>query len=184
MGIGPLTGTRAAVFLDRDGVLNESTIRDGRPYPPDTLDEFRLLPGVVDACATLHRAGLVLVVVTNQPDVARGTQDASVVEAMHARLRALLPIDAILVCPHDDADACNCRKPKPGLLVEGATTFDVDLARSVMVGDRWRDIEAGVAAGCRTVFIDRGYAERRPETPDLTVGNLADAVPWILLHTA
>jgi D-glycero-D-manno-heptose 1,7-bisphosphate phosphatase len=183
-GAGPLTGARRAVFLDRDGVLNETTVVEGRPLPPATVDEFRLLPGVIEACTRLRDAGLVLVVVTNQPDIARGTQDPAVVGAMHARLRELVPLDAVLVCAHDDADGCDCRKPKPGLLLRAAATLDVDLTRSVMVGDRWRDVEAGAAGGCRTVFVDRGYAERRPENPDLTVRNLGEAVPWILLQTA
>jgi D-glycero-D-manno-heptose 1,7-bisphosphate phosphatase len=144
--------------LDRDGVLNRPVIRDGRPYPPATLEEFSILPGVPEACETLRRAGFVLLVVTNQPDIARGVQDRAVVDEFHALLLRALPIDAVYVCPHDDADGCNCRKPAPGMLLEAARDLNLDLGSSVMVGDRWRDVEAGQRAGCRTVFIDRGYS--------------------------
>ena len=178
-GVGSGGARRPAVFLDRDGVLNEPTLRNGKPYPPATLDDFVLLPGVEQACAALVRAGYVLVVVTNQPDIARGTQDREVVEAMHGSLRAALPVAAIYVCEHDDTDACSCRKPAPGMLQRAAEDLGLDLTRSVMVGDRWRDVEAGRRAGCHTVFVDRGYAERRPEGPEAVVADLGAAAVWI-----
>lgn len=174
----------AAVFLDRDGVLNEATVRDGRPYPPDTPDDVRLLPGVEAACAALAGAGLRLIVVTNQPDIARGTRDAAEIAAINARLQALLPLDEVVVCPHDDGDGCDCRKPLPGMIVGAARRWDVDLARSVTVGDRWRDVAAGHAAGTRTVHIDRHYAEPAPDAPDLTVGELEESVQWIIRTAA
>jgi D-glycero-D-manno-heptose 1,7-bisphosphate phosphatase len=136
---------------------------------------------VVDACARLHDAGLFLIVVTNQPDLARGTQERTVVDEIHGLLREALPIDAIYLCAHDDADCCACRKPAPGMLLTAAQEFGLDLGRSVMVGDRWRDVEAGRRAGCRTVFVDRGYEERAPVDPDLVVKDLAAAVDWITL---
>jgi len=171
---------RPAVFLDRDGVLNQAIVREGRPYPPRSVEDLELLPGVAGACAHLRAAGYLLIVVTNQPDLARGAQEPATVEAIHRALLEQLLLDDVRICPHDDADRCSCRKPKPGLLVEAARDWNVDLARSVMVGDRWRDIEAGRSAGCRTVFIDHGYAERRPREADLVVTALADAVPWII----
>jgi len=170
---------RRAVFLDRDGVLNRAIVRTGRPYPPRSMDEVQILPGVEEACRRLHAAGFLLIMVTNQPDVASGTQTRVAVDAMNAALRARLALDDVRVCPHDDADDCPCRKPRPGLLCAAAREWHVDLAASVMVGDRWRDIEAGRAAGCRTVFIDYGYAERRPGGEDVVVASLIDAVPWI-----
>lgn len=170
----------AAVFLDRDGVINRATVRGGKPYPPATLAEFELLPGVADAVRTLRQAGFRIIVATNQPDVATGAQRREVVEAMHDRLRNALPIDDVRVCWHADADNCECRKPKPGLLVSAARDWGIDLTRSVMVGDRWRDVAAGRAAGCRTIFVDHGYAERRPERPDAVVGSLPEAVSLIL----
>jgi D-glycero-D-manno-heptose 1,7-bisphosphate phosphatase len=171
---------RRAVFLDRDGVINRAIVRDGRPYPPGQIGELEILPGVPEALARLHDAGFRLVVVTNQPDVARGTQRRDVIDAMHESLAASLPLDEFRVCAHDDRDGCVCRKPLPGLLEAAARESDLDLTGSFMVGDRWRDIEAGHQAGCTTVFIDRGYAERRPERPDVTVASLPDAVDWIL----
>ena len=141
------SGRQVAVFLDRDGVLNRSIIRDGRPHPPSTLEEFSILPGVLEACETLRRAGFVLLVVTNQPDIARGVQDRAVVDEFHEILLRTLPIDAVYVCPHDDVDRCECRKPGPGMLLEAARDLNLNLGGSVMVGDRWRDVEAGRRAG-------------------------------------
>jgi D-glycero-D-manno-heptose 1,7-bisphosphate phosphatase len=172
-----------AVFLDRDGVLNRAIIRDGRPYPPATLEAFEILEGVPAAARRLHDAGFLLIGATNQPDVARGTQRREVVEAMNARLMAETPITAMLVC-YEDGDDCPRRKPNPGLLLEAAATFAIDLAGSFMVGDRWRDVLAGQRAGCRTVFLDRDYAERRPDPPaDYTTRDLTAAVDWILSQT-
>lgn len=175
--------SRPGVFLDRDGVLNASVTRAGRPHPPSSADEVELLPGVEGALRAFADAGLPLIVVTNQPDIARGTATLEDVDAINARLRAALPIDEIVVCPHDDPDDCACRKPRPGMLVDAAARWDIDLPRSVMVGDRWRDIEAGRAAGTATVFIDRDYDERAPSAPDLTIRELPEGVTWII-HTA
>jgi D-glycero-D-manno-heptose 1,7-bisphosphate phosphatase len=173
-------GVRRAVFLDRDGVINRAFVRDGRPFPPATEAELEVLPGVADALARLRDAGFRLVVVTNQPDVARGTQRRDVIDRMHERLRAELPIDEFRVCDHDDADRCACRKPNPGMLEAAARDAGLSLPESFMVGDRWRDIEAGRRAGCAVIFIDRGYHERRPDDPDAIVGSLPEAVDWIL----
>jgi D-glycero-D-manno-heptose 1,7-bisphosphate phosphatase len=171
---------RRAVFLDRDGVVNRAVIRDGKPYPPEAVTDVEILPGVADAMQRLRAAGFLLVVVTNQPDVARGTQSRAQVDAIHARLTHDLPLDDVRCCYHDDVDACDCRKPKPGLLIDAAAAHGIDLAASVMVGDRWRDVEAGRRAGCATVFVDHAYAERRPERPDAVVASLSGAVDWIL----
>ena len=158
-------------------------MRDGRPYPPATLEAFEVLFGVPEGVHRLHDAGFLLIGATNQPDVARGTQRREVVAAMNARLLAEMPITTILVC-YEDGDDCTRRKPNPGLLLEAAETFGIDLAASFMVGDRWRDVEAGRRAGCRTVFLDRDYAERRPDPPaDHTAPDLPAAVEWILSQT-
>jgi D-glycero-D-manno-heptose 1,7-bisphosphate phosphatase len=161
-------------------VLNEAIRRNGKPYPPADLDQLRILPGVPSAVARLREAGFLTIVVTNQPDVARGAQTRGQVEAINGAIRAQVPVDEIRVCYHDDDDQCDCRKPGPALIVEAARQHGVDLTASFMVGDRWRDVEAGVAAGCRTVFIDRGYAERRPHAFDASASSLAEAAPWIL----
>jgi len=169
-----------AVFLDRDGVLTRSSTRGGKPFAPTTLEAFELLPGVREGIARLHKAGFCLVVVTNQPDVGVGKLRSEVVEQMHARLRVWLPLDDIKVCCHTDADACNCRKPKPGMLLEAAKERGIDLSRSFMVGDRWRDVSAGRAAGCKTIFVDYGYTERLVDQPDFVVTSFAEAASIIL----
>ena len=175
--------TRArAVFLDRDGVVNRALERDRKPYPPRNLDEFAILPDVPAACARLKAAGFLLVVVTNQPDVGRGTLPRETVETIHAEMCRRLPIDRVEVCYHpgQGASECDCRKPKPGMLLRAARALGVDLAQSWMVGDRWRDIDCGHAAGCRTIFIDRGYAEELRQKPHFSAGNLAQAADIIL----
>jgi D-glycero-D-manno-heptose 1,7-bisphosphate phosphatase len=171
---------KPAVFLDRDGVINRGVIRDGRPYPPDRLEDLEILPGVPAALARLRAAGYLNVVVTNQPDVATGKQRREVVEAMHARLLAELAIDAVKVCFHVDADNCRCRKPRPGMLLEAARDLGIDLSASYMVGDRWRDVAAGQAAGCKALFIDYGYAEKSPKEPFVAVKSLPAAAELII----
>lgn len=173
---------RPAVFLDRDGTLNVQFVRDSRPYPPRTPEEFELFPGVREACRALKGAGYALVVATNQPDVGRGTQSLEVVEAMHTKLRSLVPeIERIEACfDPGGGEASRRRKPEPGMLLDAAAVLDIDLARSWMVGDRWRDVVCGQRAGARTVFIDFGYAEEVRAKPDFTVRSFADAAETIL----
>ncbi len=172
---------KRAVFLDRDGVINEPVVREGKPYPPATLAEFRLLPGVVEACYRLKSAGFLLVVATNQPDIGRGTQTREAVDAMHEFMCRKLPIDHVEMCTHPGrGSVCACRKPAPGMLLHAAELLGIDLARSFMVGDRWRDIDCGAAAGCRTVFIDWGYDEELRAVPDAIVHSLEEAAAHIL----
>jgi D-glycero-D-manno-heptose 1,7-bisphosphate phosphatase len=168
------------VFLDRDGVVNRPLVRDGRPYAPSRFEELEVLDGVADACARLRDAGFALVLVTNQPEVARGTLDRAELDAMHASLRDLLGLDAVAVCPHDDADRCSCRKPLPGLVVDAAEELGVDLPSSYLVGDRWRDVEAAHAARCTPLFVDWGWDERSPTPPYHAVGSLSEAADVIL----
>lgn len=170
---------RRAIFLDRDGVLNRAVIREGKPYPPAGLHEFEVLPGVPAALERLQHRGFWLCVVTNQPDVARGKQQRSIVEAMHAQLRNCLPLDAFYVCYHDDADDCDCRKPKPGLLLAAAAEHRISLAKSYMIGDRWRDIDCGHSAKCTTIFIDRGYDEALKTRPHFRTADLLGAAEII-----
>ena len=169
-----------AVFLDRDGVINKAEVRLGKPYPPASLRDFVYLPGVIDGVRRLRNAGYLVIVATNQPDVAKGIQDRRIVDAMHEKLAEDLLCDDIKVCFHVDADGCNCRKPKPGMILEAAAKWHIDLKSSFMVGDRWRDIEAGNLAGCTTFFIDYGYQEKKPDKPSYIVQSLEDAVDHIL----
>jgi len=181
MGVG---ASRRAVFLDRDGVINRAFVRDGKPFPPPTPQELQILPGVPEALRELKANGFKLLLVTNQPDVGRGKLSVQTLDAMHEDLRAHLPLDDILVCCHTDQDKCDCRKPMPGMIIEAARKHNIDLAASFMVGDRWRDIDAGYNAGCKTILIDYGYAERPPDhEPDLRVGSLREAADWILRAT-
>jgi D-glycero-D-manno-heptose 1,7-bisphosphate phosphatase len=173
-----------AVFLDRDGVLNRVIVRNGKPYSPDTVDEMEIVPDAKAATEALHRAGFRLVLTTNQPDVARGRITRATVDAMNAHIRKTVPLDAIEVCFHDDSDHCDCRKPKPGMLLRAAKRDGIALDGSFMVGDRYRDIEAGHSAGCRTVLIGDGYGEIFKAQPDATFATLSEAAAWIIRQSA
>lgn len=170
-----------AVFLDRDGVLIACMVRNGRPYPPLTMEEVEILPGVAEAVRQLSAAGYLLVGASNQPDVGRGTISKEFVEAVNESLLEKLPqIREIDAC-YDFDDASPCRKPNPGMLLDATRKYSIDLTESFMVGDRAKDVEAGRRAGCRTIFIDHGYGEPRPKPPaDFTTGSLLEATRWIL----
>lgn len=174
--------SRQAVFLDRDGVLVETLVEGGQALAPLSLADFRLTEGVADAVRRLRHAGLLPIVFTNQPEIARGRLAPEVLDAMHARLRAMVPVEDILVCPHDDGDACACRKPKPGMLEAAARKWGIDLSGSFVVGDRWRDIEAGRAVGCYTILLDRFYSQCT--TADARAENLAGMVDLVLRRLA
>jgi D-glycero-D-manno-heptose 1,7-bisphosphate phosphatase len=173
------------VFLDRDGVLNVALIREGRPHPPRHLEEFKLHDDALDGCERLKQAGFLLVVVSNQPDVGRGTQSRAIVDAMNERLAALIPVlDGIETCFHGGANfhqPCLCRKPKPGMLHRAAERMLIDLPNSYLIGDRWRDVDCARAAGCRAIFIDRGYSETLRHLPDVTVTSFDAAVTAVLM---
>ena len=171
---------KPAVFLDRDGVINANLERNGRPVAPTTLAEFRLLPGVEDAVRQFKERGFLVIVITNQPDVADGRTARSTVEAMHDLIRSKLAVDDIRVCFHNDAAGCACRKPKPGMIFDAAAEHGINLAASSLVGDRWRDVAAGRAAGCVTFFIDYGYKQEGPNLPDWVVKSLPEAAALIL----
>jgi D-glycero-D-manno-heptose 1,7-bisphosphate phosphatase len=153
-------------------------VRDGRPYAVRNLADLELLPGVADALTRLHDAGFVLVVVTNQRDVGDGVLAREVLDAMHAELMAALPIDAIEVCTC--GDGCRRYKPAPGMLEDAAARLGIDLERSFLVGDRWRDVGAGRAAGCTTIFVDHGYDEALRDEPDHVVASISDAAAVVL----
>lgn len=171
---------RRTVFLDRDGVISRSEMRDGKPYAPRRLEDFRLLPGAAQAVKSLKLRGFLVIVVTNQPDIGNGLVAPAVVEAMHARLMSRVPVDDIRMCPHRQDAGCLCRKPNPGMLLAAAADWEIDLEKSYMVGDRDGDIIAGKSAGCYTLFINRGYSETRRTFPDKTVRSLRAGVQHIL----
>lgn len=153
---------------------------EGKPYPPQRLEDFQILPGVAEALWSLRRAGFLLIVATNQPDIGRGVQRREVVEAMHRILYRRLPVDDIKVCYDTENSGCTCYKPKPGMLLDAATEYGIDLTGSYMVGDRWRDVGAGKAAGCCTIFIDRHYNEPLLDLPDLVCSDLSEATAYIM----
>ena len=181
MGIGTLNTTRRAIFFDRDGVLNEAVIRKGKPYPPASVEELIIAPDARGCLQKLKSAGFLLIGATNQPDVARGITQQTTVEAINKKLKDELCLDEIFVCYHDDTDNCNCRKPLPGLLIQAASVFNIDLINSIMIGDRWKDIEAGHRAGCGTIWLDQGYAEQKPtQLPNFRCKTLTKATEWLL----
>lgn len=175
-----MSASYPAVFMDRDGVLNNTVMRGGQQFPPADLRELVVAPGVEEGCRALREAGYVLVGITNQPDVARGLTDRRTVEEINANLVERLGMSEFRVCYHDDGDDCGCRKPKPGLILQAAQEQRIDVAASYMVGDRWKDIEAGRRAGCRTVLIRNQFAEPGRCAPTFTVGSFPEAVAAIL----
>ena len=170
---------KRAVFLDRDGTLVKAIVRNGRPFSALCMEEFEILPEAKGCCDQLKAAGFELIVVTNQPEVQRGNMTQDQLEEQHKVLMDALPLTDILVCEHD-AHNCCCRKPSDGLLRKAARKWDIILKSSFMVGDRWSDIEAGRWADCRTVWIDRGYTEQKPERWDFRCESLEEATSWIL----
>ncbi len=171
---------KRAVFLDRDGVINKAFISKGVPNPPKSLSEVEILGGVVESISELKSRDYELIVVTNQPDVARGKIPAAFVDEVHELIRSVVGINHFYVCHHDDGDKCDCRKPKDGLLRRAAKELEIDLKSSFMVGDRWRDIRAGNSAGCKCYFIDYSYSEPPPEMPFTRVSSLAEATQDII----
>ena len=174
---------RPAVFLDRDGVINRVTVQNGTPHPPSDVDQFELYEDVPEGCARLKAANFLLVVITNQPDVGRGTQSREAVEAMNLKMQSALPLlDRIEICYHAGqchGESCDCRKPRPGLILRAAAALNIDPKRSYVIGDRWRDIDCAYAAGCRAILIQRGYNETLRKKPDFTVTSFNEAVTAI-----
>ena len=176
---------RRAVFLDRDGVLTAAIVRAGRAYAPLSLDEYGIAHEAGPAVDRLRAAGLVCLVFTNQPEIARGLLAPDTLEEMHRRLRAVTAVDGVYVCPHDPQEGCRCHKPQPGMLHDAAAQWGIALEESYVVGDRWRDIGAGRAAGCYSVLLDRPYSAcDEASVPDARVGTLRDAVDLILAREA
>jgi len=172
--------SKRAVFLDRDGVINCAIVHSGLPYPPPSLESLEIMPFVEEALFELRKKGFKLIVVTNQPDVGRGTQQKETVQQMHRYLIETLPLDEIIVCWHGHDGKCECRKPLPGMLLKGADSHKINLDESYMIGDRWKDINAGNSAGCRTVFIDHNYNEGLRSQPDFITTSIREACRWII----
>jgi D-glycero-D-manno-heptose 1,7-bisphosphate phosphatase len=176
-----MSGLQRALFLDRDGVLVRAEIRGGRAYGPITIEDFALLPGILQPLEMLRSAGYLLIVATNQPSISRGELRWSTLERMHRMLKDAVPLDDIVVCPHSDEDDCACRKPKPGLLLNAARIHSIDLGQSFFIGDTGRDLEAGRLAGVETILLDREY--NRGEPAAIRVRDVGEGADWILERT-
>ena len=166
---------RKAVFLDRDGVINRAFIKDGLPTSTNSLDELEILPGVKESVLRLKKLNFVCLVVTNQPDVTRGKINKNTVIEINNFLLKEIKLDDFFVCYHDDKDNCDCRKPKPGLLLQASKKWDVNLKKSFIVGDRWRDIQAGEKVGCKTIFLEYNYKDIKPKNPNFITDTLLNA---------
>lgn len=172
---------KRAVFLDRDGVVNETFIREGKPYPPRQLSELKIFEDVASSVEAFHKAGFLVIIVTNQPDLSKGLLTLENLQSIHNEIQTKVKIDQIRFCPHEDYHDCSCRKPKAGMLLDASNEWEIDLSQSFMVGDRWKDIDAGKAAGCKTVWINRNkYQEKSPLEFNASATSLAEAIPYIL----
>lgn len=171
---------KKAVFLDRDGVINHVILKRGLVASPRTVNELRIISGVIEAISDLNNAQFELVVITNQPEVSRGTLSMENLIEMHQEITRQTGLSQFYICTHDDKDECSCRKPKPGLILEAAEKLNIDPQKSFLVGDRWKDIKAGQAAGCQCFFVDYNYHEVQPSPPFRVVASLQEASSLIL----
>ena len=174
---------KAAVFIERDGVLNQARVERQHPVSPLTLDDFQINRDAVPLLAKLKAAGLLLIATTNQPGLSRGYQARRDLDRMHDLLRATFALDDILVCPHDETDACPCRHPKPGLLVEAGFKWRLDLDRCFVISDKWQDAQAARAVGCTSLLLQSPW--NGTARGDLVLPDLAAVVDKLLrLRTA
>ena len=144
---------KRAVFIERDGILNEVRTGPKQQITPIGLEDFKILTSVSEALKKLKAVGYVVIATTNQPGLSRGYQSRRELDRMHELLRGNLPLDDIMVCPHDEADHCPCRKPRSGLLVEAAFKWHLNLDHSFVVSDKWQDAEAARTAGCTSLLV-------------------------------
>jgi D-glycero-D-manno-heptose 1,7-bisphosphate phosphatase len=170
-----------AVFLDRDGVVNKALVVNGKPHSPSSVEEVEIIPGVAQSVFELKNAGFEVIVVTNQPDIARKKITIEIIQEIHDFIKIETGINRFYFCPHDDIDYCQCRKPKVGLITQAASDLKIDLNQSYLVGDRWKDITAGQIAGCKCFFIDEDYSENKPKMPYTEVNSLKEAT-WKILN--
>jgi len=168
-----------AIFWDRDGIMNKVIMRKGETSSPWKLEEFEILPDVKKCLEASKEMGFLNIVFTNQPDISRGFLKIEDLEKMHKVILETLPVDEIKVCPHDDKDNCSCRKPKPGLILEAVKKWSIDLEKSYVVGDGWKDIKAGKAAGCKTFLLRREYNKNYQKDYDFEIDNLKKTVEII-----
>lgn len=163
---------KKCVFLDRDGVLNDSIVKHGKPYAPCSHEEFKIANGSISTVKKIKSMGFMTIIITNQPDISSGKSSPELMESFHKQLQNKMPIDDIYVCPHLEADNCSCRKPKPGLIYQAAEKHNIDLKSSFFIGDRWRDVGCAFKAGIKSIFIDHGYSEQLQHKPDFIISSI------------
>ena len=171
---------RKCVFLDRDGVINVPIFKDGRSFAPILFDDFEIYPSAYDACQMLKKAGYLIVVITNQPDVGNGKASKSEIERMNQYLKSEELVDDIFICYHSQDEQCVCRKPKAGMIFQALEKYSIDLGASFLVGDRKSDIEVAVSVNCKSIFIDHDYDEVKPVAQNITLKSLKEAAEYIL----
>ncbi|MBN2570186.1 MAG: HAD-IIIA family hydrolase [Deltaproteobacteria bacterium] len=167
-----------AVFLDRDGVINHVVIRDGKAFAPRSREEFIIVEDTAGVIKDLKDRGFLVIVVTNQPEIARGSLAQDDLDWMTKKIMRETAVDEVIVCPHDDGDGCDCRKPLPGMILAGARKWEIDLENSYMIGDGWKDMKAGNSAGCKCILIDAVY--NQDVVCDVRVDKLYEAVELII----
>ena len=172
---------KAAVFLDRDGVLLRPKIINEKAYAIRKIKDFKLLPGVTKSIKKIRRYGFLVFVVTNQPDIRNNLVTENLVNRIHKKIKTKLKIDDFAICPHRQNEGCYCRKPNPGMILNLAKKYRINLKKSFMIGDRESDIKAGERANCRTIFINNNYNERKPKNQEATFDSLMLAVDYIIL---
>jgi D-glycero-D-manno-heptose 1,7-bisphosphate phosphatase len=169
-----------AVFFDRDGVLNFSEIKNRKPYPPKNADNLIIVENAKELLNELKNQKFLLICITNQPDFSRGTRTLQNIQQSNDKVSKTLNLDDLFCCLHDNKDNCSCRKPKPGMIFEAEKKWNIDLTKSFLIGDRKSDIEAGISANLKTIFIDYDYDEEKPNKYDFKCSNLQQAVSFIL----
>lgn len=168
-----------AIFLDRDGVLNRSLVRNGKPYAPILLKDFHILSGVKKTLKYLKKKNYLLIVITNQPDIKSGKLKLNKLLKMNNILINKLKINEIFICKHDDRDCCNCRKPKNQLIENAIKKYSIDRRKSFLIGDRKKDIEAGLRSRLKTIYINKNYKESKPKNFDFECDNIKNALFYI-----
>ena len=164
------------VFLDRDGIINEALAIEGKPYPPNNVREIKIVDGVDELLKYLKSKGFITVVITNQPDVGNRLQDKKIVEKINSYLMDSLLIDDLFSCYHTAKDKCLCRKPKTKLFELAKEKYNIDFSQSWVIGDRWKDVEAGKNIGAKTIFVDYQYREKQPKEPDFTIKQVSEII--------
>ena len=172
-----------AIFFDRDGVLNAIKRINNKPFPPDNVDELELFPDVRDKLKFLKKLGFYLFLVTNQPDYKRGKQLKKNIVKINSLVKSFYQLDDTFTCWHAYDGQCECRKPKPGMIINASLKYKIYTSKSFMIGDRWKDIEAGNKAGCRSIFLDYNYDEKKPDKYDYSTNSIQDSIDWIIKNS-